>query len=206
MVAPLVHEALPLLPYPHAADRVLGDYREAVGGDHLGDAVVDLRIDMVGAPREEDDVAALPPRPVYDELSLLHDVALVAVKLLIGLHHRTVDVALPEPLVRERGPEPLCHALLVVDGEERLHEFNAFLPYDVHVGADVLRAGGDDRAVVGVVEVDELVVPVHDDAGIENLPHALLNEVHDMPVRELRRVAQGVRGHCRHAGVIERRR
>ena len=76
----------PLVQHPHReplhmpAHRVLGDHRRPQAGDEFVDAVVDLRVHVVGAPRQDDDLLPrfpgqaddpLPPGPQGGQISLI---------------------------------------------------------------------------------------------------------------------------------------
>ena len=65
MVGPLVQHAGGELLHP-VGDAVLGDDGCPVAGDQPVDAVVDLRVHMVGPARQDDDPLALPPGLVDD--------------------------------------------------------------------------------------------------------------------------------------------
>ena len=64
--------------------RVLADHHKAEGGRQLVDAVVDLRVDVVGPPRQHKDGQALPPRLIDVPLAGAVQVLLIAVIGLVG--------------------------------------------------------------------------------------------------------------------------
>ena len=70
MVGPLVQHTGGELLHP-VGDAVLGDDGSPVAGDQTVDAVVDLRVHMVGAARQHDDALALTACLV-DDLAALH--------------------------------------------------------------------------------------------------------------------------------------
>ena len=93
-----------------------------------------------------------------------------------------------------------------MDGQKRLNEPNVLLTQDVHVDADVLRIGGNNRTVEIICRGARFIVHIMRLAGVENRIDPLLDEIDDVPVRELCGVAERVRRDRRHALVEELRR
>ena len=63
MVHPLVRYHQRALHLPQMGDRILCQYGEAVGGDHIRYAVVDLRVYVVGAPGQHNAPASMLLHP-----------------------------------------------------------------------------------------------------------------------------------------------
>ena len=85
------------------ADRILGDDSRALADDELVDAVVDFRVDMIGAARQHNDALALGAR-TRDDLGALgahlgHVALILGIGGVDGLRHGPV-VKAGEILVR----------------------------------------------------------------------------------------------------------
>ncbi len=72
----------------------------------------------------------------------------------------------------------------------------------VNVVLNVLRVGGDDRAVVVVVRILEFI-PLVRNTWIENMLDALVDQPLDMPVSQLRRIALGFTGDGLYAKLVD---
>ena len=200
VVAPLVDD-LELRGFDrHVVDGVLRDDRQMVALDHLRDAVVDLRVDVVRTADEHDDLLARLLHALEDLRAVIAHILTVLRELAVGLVDGRSNLLFLQALMgTELLVESLGHALLVIDRQERLQEVDVLLAQDVHVAADVLGVRGDDRAVVVILRRVLVVDHVVGFARVEYLRDALLDEVHDVAVRELGRIAERVRRHGRHA-------
>ena len=148
VVAPLVHDLKPTLVHGNVIDRVLGEDRQLVGLDHLGDAVVDLGIDMIRTSREKNRVLSRLRDAVEDLLTVVTHILSVLLDLGIARINGGGDLLFPDPLrLAELLHEALNHALSVIDRQERLDKADVLLTQDIHIDADVLCVGRDDRAV-----------------------------------------------------------
>ena len=76
MVDPLIHHAERTLGIEVNRQAVLGKNIQPVGGDQLGDAVVDLGIDVVGSARQHNAGAALALHAFQNEFALSADLRL----------------------------------------------------------------------------------------------------------------------------------
>ena len=207
VVAPLVDNLKAPLLHGDVIDRILGENRQLVGLDHLGDAVIDLGIDMIGTTCKQDGVLARLCNAVENLLTIVADVLTILLDLCIARINRSRNLLFSDALgLSELLHEALDHALAVVDRQERLDKADILLTQDIHVDADVLRIGGDNRAVEIICRRARLIVHIVRLAGVENRIDALLDEVDNMPVCELRGIAERVRRNRRHALVEELRR
>ena len=120
-----------------------------------------------------------------------HAAAALGGVLLALLHDQLVEAAL--------------ELLLLVVGDERGQELDrAPLPQLVNVEAERLRVAHDDRAVV-VVGGAVVLLALPADAGHPDEVRVLGQQVHDVAVGELGRVAHALGGHGLDAGVVRGR-
>ena len=184
----------------HVVDGVFRDDGQMVALDHLRDAVVDLRVDVIGATDEHDDLLPRLLDALEDLGAVVAHILAVLGELLVGLVDSLDNLLFLQTLMgAEFLVEARGHALLVVDWQERLQEVDVLLAQDVHVAADVLSVRSDNRAVVVVLRRMLVVDHVVGLARVEDLRDALLDEVHDVAVCNLGRVAERVGRHRRHA-------
>ena len=205
VIAPLVHDGEARALDGQMINGVLGKNGQMVALDHLRDAVIDFRIDVIRAADEQNGLLARALEALEDARAVVTHILTVVRELLIGRGSRRLDFLPREVLALEFLREALRHALLVVDWEERLEEGDMLFPQNVHVAADVLRIRRDDRAVVVVLRRVLLIDHVIRLARVEDLRDALFDEIHDMTVHELCRIAERVGGHSRHALVVHLR-
>ena len=202
VIAPLVDNLKPPLVHGDVIDRILGENRQFVGLDHLRDAVVDLGVDVVRTTCEKNRVLTRLGNAVEDLLPVVTHVLPIFFDLGIARIDGSRDLLLSNSFrPAELLHEALDHALPVIDRQKRLDQSDIFLAQDVHVDADVLRIGRDDRTVEVICRGSWLVLHVLRLAGIENRVDPLLYEIDNMPVRELRRIAERVRRNRCHAFV-----
>ena len=148
VVAPLVDDLKPPLVHGDMIDRILGEDRQFIRLDHLGDAVIDLRVDVVGTPCKENRVLPRLRNAVKNLLPVVAHILTVLFDLGIARIDGCGNFFFPDPLyLAELLHKPLDHALAVMDGQKRLNEPNVLLTQDVHVDADILRVGCNDRTV-----------------------------------------------------------
>ena len=202
MVAPLVDDMELLALDGHVVDSVLRENRQMIALDHLRDAVVDFGVDMIRTADEQDGVLTRLLDAFENLCAIVAHVLAVLRELLVGRIDGRSDFIFRQMFVFERFHEALRHALFVVDGQEWLDKINILFAQDVHVAADVFGIRGDNRAVVVIFGRMLFIDHVVGLARIENLRDALLNEVHDVAVRDFRRITERVRRHGRHAFVI----
>ena len=205
MIAPLVDDGEARALDGQMIDGILGKDGQMIALDHLGNAVIDFRVDVIWAPDEQNGLLARALKALEDARAVVAHILTVVRELLIGRGSRRLDFLPREVLALELLGEALRHTLLVVDGQERLEEGDVFFPQDVHVAADVLRIRRDDRAVVVVLRRVLLIDHVIRLTRVEDLRDTLLDEIHDMTVHELCRIAERVGGHSRHALVVHLR-
>ena len=132
--------------------------------------MVDLRVDVVGAAAEHDPVPAGVFQVFERLLAFLTDVLAAPDELCPGVSGGLADFVGRNR--REEVNETVGDDLLVGQGEEGIHEIDGGIPQILDVIFNVLRIGGDDRAVV-VVDCPLELLALVGDAGVENELHAL---------------------------------
>ena len=171
--------------------RVLGDQDKAVGGDEVVDAVVDLRVHVVGPAADHQNGAALLPG-LGDVLpGSVPQVVLVGVVGGVGGLDGGGGLLLGDlELVAEPLAGPLLEVLGAVEAEVGVQIPGLLQVRDV--GGQQLRVVGHHGAVV-IVVADPLVEVVGH-TGVEDGVHPLLHQGLHMAVEQLGGVADGVRG------------
>ena len=197
-------------------DRILGQHCEIVARDQLRDTVVDLRIHVVRATCEHDAAVAGLLHPAEGLLALLLHILMRTLELCPGLMRRRADLLLGEiPLLKlladllegeladrtdrildavrvDEDLHELVRAdLFVRQREERLHEEDGVVLQVLDVINDVLRIGGDHRAVVVIARIRRFV-PLVRNARVPDELLAVLHQPLDVTVCDLRRVALGL--------------
>ena len=148
MVAPLVDDLQPPLVHGDMIDRILGEDRQLVRLDHLRNAVIDLGIDVVRASRKKNCVLSRLGNAVEDLLPVVTHILPILFDLGIARINGGGDLLFPDPLcLAKLLHKPLDHARTVVDRQERLDKANVLLTQNVHIDADILRIGCNNRAV-----------------------------------------------------------
>ena len=154
--------------------------------------MADLRVDVVGTPRQDHDPLAVLPGPGHSLLPLLPDsqhMGLIGGKS--GLHGLFDLFSRNAREDRgETGVELLGELPGLVDVQEGGQE--AGLLQVVHIAAEKLRVVGHHGAVVVVVA--PALVHVVGKAGVEDGVHAPLQQHLHVPVHDLGRITGGVRG------------
>ena len=172
------------------AHHILGDHGGAQAGDQLVDAVVDLRVQVVGTAAQNDDRQLLAPCLGDHLVALPVDAAHVRAVLVIRSFGRflhlvegnSLKVAGKDLMELHREIVPAVNAHIIVDKGQPIERR--------HVCGDHFRVIGHNRAVVMVVP--QLFIEVVGHAGIENRLHAAVHQFEDMAVHELGREAHGV--------------
>ena len=191
VVHPLVQYAYGTLRFSEVRDAVLGKNGKAVGGDHLGDAVVDFGVDMIGTSRKDNSLDTSFFYIRQNPLSLMADILADLFQFLPGVGRSRCDFSrgnLRKLLLQGRGDR-----LKVRKGHERHAHTDRPVGDFLHVVADILRIGGHDGAVVVVVGLTELL-PLVEDCGIEDEIRMELHQPLDVPVGQLCGVALGLTG------------
>ena len=191
VVHPLVHDVERALHLVQVGNGILGQHGDIVGCDHFRQAVVDFRVDMVRTSGQDDaPVAGLIQEP--DRLLALFTHVFAAGCQLVpcgvdGGANLTVGEA---ELFAQLVDQAVGDGLLALQAEEGVDEVHLAVYDGVHVVLDVLRVGGDDRAVVVVVGRLKLI-PLVGNGRVEDVFHTLVDQPLHMTVGQLRRITLG---------------
>ena len=203
MIAPLIHDMQSMLLHRQMIDRVLRKDRQMIGLDHFRDAMMDFRIDMVGTSRQKDRMLARLLKTLQDLLAVAAHILAIMLQLLISSLCRRCNLRLCNAFLPQFLGQPRCHALLVADGQKGLQELDMLFLQNIHVAADIFRIGRHNGTIIVIIRCMLRIRHIIRLAGVENLVHALLHQIHDMPMGKLRGIAQGIRRHSRHAFIVE---
>ena len=195
---PLVVHAQVALQVAQVRDGILGEHGHAKARDELGDGVVYLVVDVVGTPCQDDAVGVVLLDPLEGLLALRTHLVLEVEINLPRAVDGVVDFLLRR--VRELGMlllalldqvlvQALLEGFLVVVGDERVEEVRAARAQLVDVELERLGIAHDDRAVVVVVRA-RVLLALPADARHPDEVYVALEQVHDVTVRELGRVAR----------------
>ena len=202
VIAPLIRDAQRAFGGIRNGQTVLGQHGEAVGGDHLGDAVVDLRIGVIGAAAEYNAAAAVRFHPVERPFALGADIRLGAQlfrpRLAAGGAHL---VGGNLPFLRKHGAEPILGGFFVAEGEKRMDKADVLRRQILNVVADIFRRTDDHGAVVFVLR--PRLRPLKEYAGIEYGMYARVDQRLNVSVRQLGGVALAFGGDGFHAPLID---
>ena len=182
-----------LLPRLQFADRILGEDDHAERADGFGDAVVDFRVDVVGASGKHDAAAVVLLHVGEGFEAFLLDVVFEDLVFGVGGLDSSFGLFAADARPCELLDDTVDHELVVGEVEVRVHVAHVGVTQFGHVRADDERIVGDDRAVVVVVRVGHEVVLVTD-ARVEDRLHALVEKPFDVAVHELGRVADVLGG------------
>ena len=228
MIHPLIECDNRALRVAELGDGILGEHGDAVGVDHLRNAVIDLRVDMVRAAGKDDAVHMMLCH-VLERLSALHLDILAAlgkflpagadgvahfllrngIRDIVRLrHHDTGSLFLNLSALRilsalrEFIDERIRDGAQGGEGEERIAIGDLTARDFIHIVADVLRIGGDNRAVVVVVGLSCLGALI-EQRRVEDEVHLLMNQPRDMPMHEFCRIAGGLGGNGFDAELVD---
>ena len=203
VVHPLVENDGGAVDIAQMRDRVFGKHRKSVRVQHFRNAVVDLGVNVIRPSGQHDAVLSVLLEEAQDFLAfrlyvfthLMHlgpgCVGSLA-DLLRGRRGNVVGNAqlLLRVVFRKDRDQTVRSDLRTRKGEERVQEGDVGRRERLDIVPDVLRIGRNDRAVIVVRGLLDLLVLVRN-AGIEDEFAAFLQQPFDMTVRELRGVALG---------------
>ena len=211
MVHPLVHQADGALERAQVRDGVLGEHGQPEARQKLGDGVVDLGVVVVRTASQHDAVRAGALHPRKRLGALRADVALERLVLgPRGLHsgvhlgarrRRNAFAHQLRMRFHQLDEQALFKVLLAVVGQPGIQELRARFAQLVDVEAQRLGVAGHDRAVE-VVARALILLPLPLAAREPDEVGALVQQVHDVAVRELRRVAHALRRHGLDARLV----
>ena len=166
---------------------VLSDDCQPQAADQLMDAVVDLRVDVVGSAGKDDDLLSGVPRLPDDLFALCHNVFPVLLQRRKAVFQRRLHL-LFGGIAAEHGGQGLYYVAAAVQVEERVQEIVVVQLFAVrHKQFRIIR---HHRTVIVIVRIALVDVIAH--AGVEDEVHALFQQALDMTVCQLRRIAHRI--------------
>ena len=203
VVDPLVDDAQRPRDRRQVRDGVLGEDRHAQRDGELGDAVIDLGIQVVGrpastrprSPRRRISCSACSPRARTSALNRACSAAAAS--------DRLGDLCPRDPCPCELLAQAHRQAPWIVQGQEGVGVAHASVPDALDVVQHHLGIGGHDGAVEVVARLWILAAAVRH-ARVEDEGHSLLHEARDMAVHELSREAYRFGGDGLDACLVDR--
>ena len=200
----------PLVVDSHGADgpevcrnAVLRQHGQAVARDHLRDAVVDFRVDVVGPARQQDAFLVVVRHPLQGLPPFLPHVLLGLFLLLPGGVHGSAHFPGGNaPFLFAQAHQPVGGNLFAGKGHEGADVAHLALRHVLHVVFQVLGIGAYHGAVVVVLGGVHLLMLIKH-AGVKNRFHALVDQPLHMAVGQLGGVALAFGGDGLHAQVID---
>ena len=189
VVHPLVVYAQRPFDRSKVGDRILGQDGNVVGGNHIRDSMVNLRVNMIRTSGENNAVMMGFLHPFEDFPSLLAyfiaDIRHLNPSGVAGL----ADLLFGN--VMEDLYQLVCQGLLRGHGQERIHEVDGRILQLVDVVLDVFGVRGNDRAVVVIYGFREFLTFIGN-TWIENILHTLTDQPGDVAVADLGGIAGGI--------------
>ena len=188
MIHPLVVDTDGTFQMSKVCNGVFGKYGDSVAVDHIRDTVVDFRINMVWTACKNDSAAAGFFQVLQGFLPLFLDIRMYGCKFFPGLMGSSFDLGSRNIL--EFFHKAVCQDILGSKCQERVAEGDGWITELVHIVLDIFRIGSNDRTVIMVDRIRELVAFVRD-AWVEDKFHTVTDQPCDMSVSKLGRVAFG---------------
>ena len=216
MIHPLVNNADGALRHHLVSNGILGENGKAKGRDQLRDGVVDLGVVVIGATCKNNTVSVvlLNPRKslVTCAVHLVLDVnVFLPSSLNSGVNLGARDVLAAEATLAYLGVllalfadelvQTTLELVLLVIRNERSHVLDGRIGELVHVEAQRLRVAHDNWAVV-VVGCGVVLLALPTNTGHPNKVWVLSQQVHDVAVGKLCRIAGGLGRHGFDAHVV----
>ena len=203
MVNPLVVDPEGALGGEIDGQAVLGEDGKVVRGNHFRNAVVNLRVDVVGSARENDAPGVIIRHPLQRLLPLCTNVGLGALLFFPCLVDGSADfLPVDAPFFLTQSGQPVGGDFLAGEGEEGADVADFAVCDGFHVVFQILRVGDHDGAVVVILCAGGLLMLV-EHAGVKNGLDAFIDEPLDVAVREFGGVALGFRGDGLHAQLVD---
>ena len=189
VIHPLVVDTDGTLQMSKVCNGVFGKYGDSVAVDHIRDTVVDFRVNMVWTACKNDSAAAGFFQVLQGFFTLFLDIHMYGCKFFPGFMGGSFYLGGRN--VREFFHKAVCKDLFGSKCQERVAESDGRIVKFVHIVLDVFRIGSNDRAVVVVDCIRELVALVRD-ARIEDKLHTVTDQPCDMSVSKFCRIAFGL--------------
>ncbi len=211
VIHPLVHQANRALKRAQMRNGIFGEHGQPEAREQLGNRVVDFGVVVIGAPRQHDAMRAGLFHPYERFRAFFAHVGLeglvfgpggIDCGIDFGLRRRG-DAFAHEFGVRlhELYHQAFLQVVLFVVRQPRVQELRVALAQLVDVQAQRLGVACHDGAIEMVAgRLVFLALPLAarkpDEVGV------LVEQVHDVAVRKLRRIAHAFRGHAFDAGIV----
>ena len=182
---------------------VLRQHVQTVGGDHLGNAVVDLRVDVVGPSGKDDAPSAPALHFLQHPFSFLPDVLLGPQLLRPGGADGGPGLPLRDvPLLLAQPHQPVGGSFFVRQCDEGPDVAHLAVGHGFHIVLQVLGVGHHNGAVIVVLGILCLLVLV-EHAGMEDGLDPAADQPLHMAVGQLGGVALGFRGDGFHTQLVK---
>ena len=184
-------------------NRVLGKNRQFVGLNHLRNTMIDFRVHMIWSADQHDGLLPGLFYTLQDSPAVSTHIFTIMLDFNIGRFHSSRDFLsanaffLPHFL-----KQALCQAFFVMNRQEGLNKVDILFTQNVHIATNIFRIGRHNGTVEMVIRLMNRVLHIVRSAGVENLFYALFHQVHDMTMRNLGWITQGIRGHGSHALIV----
>ena len=171
------------------SNRIFSKYSNSVAVDHIRDSMVDLRIDMIRTACKNDSAASCFFQVPESFLAFFLHIAVYSGQLIPCF--MCSCFYLGGRNVREFFHKPVGQDFLGGKGHERIAESDGWIVKLVHVILDIFRIGSNDRAIVMVDCIRELISLIRD-TWVEDKFHAIADQPCHMSVSKFCRVALGL--------------
>ena len=217
MIHPLIHHADRTLKTRHVRDRIFREHCQAEALEQLGNSMVDLGIEVIRPARQHDAMRARVLHPFERLFALVADILLEGHIFSPSSFDRRFDVLLARQLalyilhelrmlLDQLHVETLLQMVFLVIRNERVQELNIRFVELVDIQAQGLGIAHDDRAVEMIAcTFVFLTLPFR--TGHPDKIDILIEQVHHMTMRELRRIAHALGRHgldARFVGLLRR--
>ena len=202
MVHPLIQHADRPVDVISVSYRGLRQHCKTERRNHLVDAVVDLRIQMVRSSRQNDGILVILFDIIDDFIRFFPNIFFKCLIFRSGGRHGGLHFRSPDTHARQLFGQTLHQTLVIIIRQKRMDQLHSpGFQFIVHIAGDDLRIHGYDRAVIMIVcplVLDELII----NARIENPLYAGFDERFDMAVHQFRRITRRIGGNRIHPLLI----
>ena len=203
MIHPLIRDAHRTFGIKVDRETVLGEHREPEACDHFRNAVVDLRINVIGTACENNAAAMRGLHLFQHAGALLTDVLFGAELLRPGAVCSFPDIGFRNlPVLGKERDETVGGSLLIGHGDERPKITDILIRHVLHVVLEILRIGNDNGTVEVVLGVAGFLMLV-EYARMKDGADTAVDEPLDMPMGKLCGITFGFRGNGVHATLIK---
>ena len=186
------------------ADGILRQDRHTEGGDQLVDAVIDLRIQVIGTTCQYHALHTVFFYVMQRLFALGANLAVEGFVFRSGLFHRLCRLRCGNAEGRQKLSHAAGQPLIDIVGQEGMFKADVFLQEDVvHIVSDHFRIRSDDGTVV-VVRCRRVFRPLVVDVGVENPVHLPIHQPLDVTVNQFRRIAGRIGGNGLHSRLVQR--